>query len=295
MSPVRISPSYRRISLNSLVSLLVVAVVAGCAPRSTLPSAPAATPTPAAQAQLVDVGGHKLWIECAGSGHPTVILESGLGVYSGTWHRVMLQVAAFTRVCRFDRAGLGLSEPGPKPRTSERMTQELHALLSGAHMAPPYVLVGHSLAGLNVHLYASTYPDEVAGLVLVDAIHPDLDERIEELLTTAQVAERRDELELNQEGIKFADIRSSEDQLHAAGAIPDVPLVVVRHGLPFEASPDWPSDKVEQLWSELQAELATLTTHGKVIVAEHSHHRIQESEPEVVTAAIKEVVEAARK
>jgi hypothetical protein len=74
-----------------------------------------------------------------------------------------------------------------------------------------------------------------------------------------------------------------------------VPLVVIRHGLPFEASPDWPSTPVEQLWSELQSDLATLTTHGKVIVAEHSHHRIQETEPEVVSAAIKEVVEAARR
>jgi pimeloyl-ACP methyl ester carboxylesterase len=243
----------------------------------------------------VDVGGHKLWIECAGSGNPAVILEGGLGVYSGTWFKVVPQVAAFTRVCRFDRAGLGLSEPGPKPRTSQQMTQELHALLAGANIQPPYVLVGHSLAGLNIHLFASTYPDEVVGLVFVDAIHPDLDQRIEQLLSPAQVAERRAELELNQEGIKFADILTSEDQVRAAGPIRDVPLVVIRHGLPFEASPEWPSAAVEQLWAWLQDDLATLTPQGKVIVAEHSHHRIQETEPEVVSAAIKDVVEAARK
>jgi pimeloyl-ACP methyl ester carboxylesterase len=175
------------------------------------------------------------------------------------------------------------------------MVAELHSLLNSGHIPGPYVLVGHSLAGLNIHLYASTYPQEVVGLVFVDAIHPELDARIEKLLSPTQVQERRADLELNDEGIRFNDILTSEGQVRAAGPVPDVPVTVIRHGLPFEASADWPSEAVEQLWAELQTDLSTLTAHGKVVVALNSHHRIQETEPEVVSAAIQEVVNTTQK
>lgn len=263
------------------------------APVTLAPAASA--PTPENGARMVDVGGRALWIECQGQGSPTVILEGGLGVYSGTWNQVMPQVAAFTRVCRFDRAGLGQSQPGPLPRTSRVMTADLHALLQNGRIPGPYVLVGQSLAGLNIHLYASAYPQEVAGLVFVDAIHPDLDGRIEQILSPKQTQDRRADLELNQEHIRFTDILSSEAQVKAAGPVPDAPLIAIRHGLPFDAPPDWPSAAVEKLWAELQADLARLTPQGKLIVAEHSHHRIEESEPAVVSAAIHDVVDAARK
>jgi pimeloyl-ACP methyl ester carboxylesterase len=255
----------------------------------------AASASPTGVSQLVDVGGHKLWIECQGAGSPTVILEGGLGVYSGTWFKVMPQVAGLTRVCRYDRAGLGQSEPGPKPGTSKRMVAELHTLLTKGGIRGPYVLVGHSLAGLNIHLYASTYPKDVVGLVFVDAIHPDLDRRIEKLLSVREVAQRRADLELNQEGIKFADILTSEAQVRAAWPVPKVPLIVIRHGLPFEGDAGWPTQAVEKLWAELQTDLARLAPGSRVIVATKSHHRIQEDEPEVVVAAIAQVVQAARK
>jgi hypothetical protein len=275
--------------------------LAACSPGSPSPNAPRATATPtgsptsAALSQLIDVGGHKLWLECEGSGSPAVILEAGLGVYSGTWHDVMPNVAAVTHVCRYDRAGLGESEPGPKPRTSKRMVAELHTLLVKSGVPQPYVLVGHSLAGLNIHLYASTYPQDVVGLVFVDAIHPDLDVRIEKLLSAEQAAERRVDLERNQEGVRFRDILASEAQVKAAGPVPNVPLVVIRHGLPFEGGSGWPTDAVERLWSGLQSDLAKLTSQGHVMVAAHSHHRIQEDEPEVVSSAIEQVVRAARR
>jgi hypothetical protein len=281
---------------------LCVLFLAACSaglPSSRTPIAtpPISTgsPAPVAVSQLVDVSGHRLWLECQGSGSPTVILESGLGVYSGTWHEVLPKVAAVTHVCRYDRAGLGESEPGPKPRTSKRMVAELHTLLVKARVPGPYVLVGHSLAGLNIHLFASTYAKDVVGLVFVDAIHPDLDVRIEKLLSAKQIAERRADLELNQEGIRFRDILTSEAQVRGAGPVPDVPLVVVRHGLPFDGGPGWPTDVVEHLWAELQNDLAKLTPRGKVVLAAKSHHRIQEDEPEVVSGAIEEVVRAARR
>jgi pimeloyl-ACP methyl ester carboxylesterase len=224
-----------------------------------------------------------------------VILEGGLGVYSGTWHAVMPMVAGTTRVCRFDRAGLGQSERGPMPRTSKRMVAELHALLTKGRIQDPYVLVGHSFAGLNIRLYANTYPKEVAGLVLVDAVHPDLDVRIEKLLSAEQVADRRAELELNQEGIRFRDILTSEAQVRKAKPPPDVPLMVIRHGLPFESGPGWPADAVEKLWADLQNDLATLTPQGEVIVAAASHHRIQEDQPDGVSGVIEQVVRGERR
>ena len=114
-----------------------------------------------------------LHIDCSGSGSPTVIFESGLGVPAVGWYQVQPGVAAFTRVCSYDRAGYGWSTPGTMPRTTDQIVKELHALLAAAGEKPPYVLVAHSFGGFNVRVYTSRYPDEVAGLVLVDTSHED--------------------------------------------------------------------------------------------------------------------------
>jgi pimeloyl-ACP methyl ester carboxylesterase len=245
--------------------------------------------------RLVDVDGRTQAIDCRGSGSPTVVLDGGLGVYSGTWAGVMDALSGESfRVCRYDRPGLGESEAGEKPRTSERFVDELRALLETAGEAAPYVLVGHSLGGLNVQLFARSHPDDVVGAVFVDAVHPDLDARIEALLTPEQAAQRREELELNQEGIRFDDILASDAQVEAAPAFPDIPVVVITHGQPFDVTdPTWPAEPVEDLWSELQADLAELSPRGELVVADESQHRIQETEPEVVADAIQKVLTAA--
>ncbi len=119
--------------------------------------------------QMVDVGGYRLLIQCVGSGSPTVVLDAGLGGTSLDWALVQPQIGQKTRVCAYDRAGMGWSESGPAPRTPEQNARELHTLLTNAGIEGPYVLVGHSLAGKNVRLFAAMYPDQVAGMVLVDA------------------------------------------------------------------------------------------------------------------------------
>ena len=126
-----------------------------------------------APGQLVDVGGYKLHINCMGQGSPTVILESGLANPSSIWGWVQPEVAHATRVCAYDRAGVGWSDPGPEPRDGQQIARELHTLLGKANVPEPYVLVGHSAGGLYVRVYAAQYPRDVVGMVLVDVEHPD--------------------------------------------------------------------------------------------------------------------------
>jgi pimeloyl-ACP methyl ester carboxylesterase len=122
-----------------------------------------------APGQLIDVGGHKLHIHCLGAGSPTVILDTGLGLPAASFGPLQREFAKTTRVCSYDRAGYGFSEPGPLPRSSRQVVSELHALLTNAHEAGPYILVGHSLGGLNVRVFQNLFPNDVAGLILLDA------------------------------------------------------------------------------------------------------------------------------
>jgi pimeloyl-ACP methyl ester carboxylesterase len=123
--------------------------------------------------QLVDVGGYRLHINCVGTGSPTVLIDAGLGDWSASWSSwVQPEAAKTTRVCTYGRAGMGYSEPGPLPRTAARFAQELHTLLQHARVPGPYVLVGHSLGGLPVRVFAHVFAAEVAGVVLIDSMAP---------------------------------------------------------------------------------------------------------------------------
>src|SRR6266581_4367311 len=155
----------------ALVILLVLAVVAGVVYQGITSAVDASMYPP--PGRLVDVSGYRLHIHCTGSGGPgpAIILDAGNGGSSLDWSLVQPGVATFTRVCSYDRAGYGWSESGPTPRSSGRIVRELHTLLVNTGVPGPYVLVGHSFGGLNMRLYAYTYPQEVAGLVLVDSSH----------------------------------------------------------------------------------------------------------------------------
>ncbi|HEY6944161.1 MAG TPA: alpha/beta hydrolase, partial [Candidatus Acidoferrum sp.] len=125
--------------------------------------------------QLVDAGGFRLNLYCMGSGSPTVVFDSGWGDWAPTWSKVQPQIAKWTRACSYDRAGTGFSDPGPMPRTSVRIAEELHAALHRAGIAAPYILVGSAFGGDNVRTFADLYMDEVAGVVLDDADPDDVE------------------------------------------------------------------------------------------------------------------------
>jgi pimeloyl-ACP methyl ester carboxylesterase len=130
-----------------------------------------AVQSPAAPGELVDLGGHKVHVHCIGKGTPTVVIENGFGDFSFDWILVQTKVAAFTRICTYDRAGYAWSDRGPQPRTLAQINLELHDTLAKLGERGPFVLVGHSFGGPVARNYVSTYPREVAGMVLVDAAY----------------------------------------------------------------------------------------------------------------------------
>lgn len=256
--------------------------------------------------KLVDVGGHRLYIKCMGSGSPTIILEAGLGSSSKTWDKVMPEVSKYTRVCSYDRPNEGKSDPAPRPirrigshkyielRTGRQVVQDLHAILASAGVAGPYILVGHSLGGMYAILYADRYPQEAVGMVLVDSAHQDQIKRFEAFMTPSQAKSDHDSLEQNEEG---ADIDEIFEEVRAVHWHSNIPLYVLVHGIEKSPPADWSAEqlaKKEQAWRELQADHARRSPNSKLIIAEKSGHGIQNDQPELVSDAIEQVLNLAR-
>lgn len=277
-----------------------------------MPTAPAAgmsSASPAAQETRVDVGGYDLFLTCVGVGSPTIVLEAGLGADHTTWDGVQPALAQFTRVCSYDRAGLGQSEIAPTPRTSEQVANDLHALLIGAGVSAPYLLVGHSFGGLHVRSYASQYPDEIVGMVLIDAVHEDWWDRARAALPPATTDDSprlqgfrefltvdwRDPAK-NAEGI---DIPASAAQVRNAGSLGTIPLLVITAGQPGTLAPGLPPDleaKLNQLMQEeLQGELVQLSSQHIHILASESGHLVHQDQPDLVVQAIGMLVEIVQK
>jgi pimeloyl-ACP methyl ester carboxylesterase len=277
--------------------------------------------------RLVDVGGYKMHIDCMGEGTPTVVLESGLGDTFVSWRKVQPQISKFTRVCSYDRAGIGYSDTSSQPRTSKVMAVELHALLQAAGIAPPYVLVGHSMGGYNVRLYASLYRNEVVGMVLVDASHPDQENRFSAELKNMEASWQREAefleyttplgiprllglcdeepvqraAECNwhsaREGVaELKNFSESAAQTASTGVLGDMPLVVLSHD-PDKPSADLPADLAKVTngaWEKMQEELAHLSTRSTHVIAKNSSHYIQADRPDIVIEAVRGVVDQVR-
>jgi pimeloyl-ACP methyl ester carboxylesterase len=240
--------------------------------------------------QMVDIGRRRLALTDAGTGEPAVILEAGLTAAAVTWYKVIPGVAAFTRVCAYDRANLGRSDPAPKPRTAADAADDLAALLRAADVPAPYVLVGSSFGGYIVRLFAAAHPDEVAGMVLVDASHEDQARRLAEVLTQEQLARLMLTAPRNIEGM---DLPATWEEMRSAGPLPHIPLIVLSAQADKPAPAGFPIDAMNQIWRELQDDLATLSPDS-MHLAVNTHHAIALDRPDVVVDAVRRVIEAVR-
>ena len=317
-------PRWLRYFISGLATLLAILACCGAVYEQIERRKDARAGMPG---ELVDVGGYRMHIVCEGSGSPTILLDSGLGDNWLSWRKVQPAVAQFTRVCSYDRAGMGFSAPSPKPRTSEAIAGELHALLERTRIAPPYVVVGHSWGGLNVRMFTSLYRAEVVGMVLVDSSHPDQMRRM-----PPEVMKAQDRADLLMKAIPYllplgmiryagacgddavareagcraesfressADMKAfvqSSAEVRATGSLGDLPLIVLSHD-PKILSPAISAAagaKMNQLWEELQEDLRHLSTRGSRQVVDGATHYIQLDRPEVVIDAIHRLWEGAR-
>jgi pimeloyl-ACP methyl ester carboxylesterase len=261
-----------------------------------------ATPMPTKIDTKVDIGGYSLYLYCQGQGGPTVVFESGLGGGHSGWLVLQAAVAQTTRACSYDRAGTGKSDPSPNPRTSQHIAQELHSLLHAAGVPGPYVLVGHSYGGFNARMFATQYPDETGGVVLVDSDHEDQDDSILAALPTEtpdedpSLAAYRRELRQNVvAGGEPIEFKTSAQQVRASGSLGAIPLIVVSAGKSnFGAFPPRMAEPLDATWNRLQESLTRLSSNSKRIIAENSSHCVQCTQPLLVIDAIVEVVEAVR-
>src|SRR2546423_5425585 len=242
-----------------------------------------------AQSKFVDVEGRKLGFKVAGSGSPTVVLEYGLGGSSGNWDGIFPEVARFTRVVAYDRAGYGKSESGPEPRSQERLARELHSLLHNAGIMPPYVLVGHSLGGANIRAFAYLFKDEVAGLVFVDPFN----ERVFTSQTKTELDAAMDQQDAAMQGApagaaaewKFigGEVRRGFPQLLTYGTPPDVPTIIIISGR--DRPPRWATSAIE----EFTPWVASGREAGMVFTTDNPHN-VMGADPELVISSIRRVV-----
>jgi alpha/beta hydrolase fold len=239
---------------------------------------------------IVDVGGYRLAMFCAGRGAPTVVTESGFGWNEsahGRWtssafSRVQTEVEKTTRFCVYSRAGMGLSEnrkpPGPVPAV--RVVEDLHALLRGAGIKPPYVLAGWSLGGFFVRLYTQHYPDEVVGLVTLDGTPLGIRPLPFGPLEGDPVADE------GGAGYYFA---AADAEVAASPGLGARPLIVLNHNVNIA-----PQDPNETIGLNAQKQIARLSTSSILVSADQSDHFIPIDQPNLTAEAIRQVIAAVR-
>jgi pimeloyl-ACP methyl ester carboxylesterase len=310
-----------------VVLLLAAAVLAGACYQAIASRADASRfPHPG---YLVRAGELRLNLYCTGNGSPTVVLEAGLADSLESWRRVQPEIARFTRVCSYDRAGYGRSDAGPIPRTSDRIAEDFHAALRSAGERPPYLLVGHSFGGFIVRVFNGKYASEVAGLVLVDATQEDQYRLLPRAWSDLGDGMRRRvrwqafwapvyidlgiaRLQLRLEGSEapplllqskylkaraseFENIEVSAEQARAADHIADKQLVVLTAGRTIDAGLKAALNQQDQaayqeIWvDDLQRRLARLSSRSRRVVVADSGHDMPTDRPDAIVSAVQEL------
>ena len=284
----------------------------------------------AAPGRMIDIGGRRLHLQVQGEGSPTVILEAAGFGCSVDYDAIQSELARLTRVCAYDRAGMGWSDPCRDPRGILELVDDLRNLLRTAGIGPPYLLVGASAGGLIVELFARSYPAEVVGLVLIDALDeetlarlPRASAHLMKRVSLGQLCARLgilslfDPFELKKLPLREGSVRSalayrsapwnaarsflntlarSEADLRAAPPLrSDLPLTVLTHGLIGDLLGPRPDPEllreIEPIWQSLQSKIAERSSRGKLVIAAQSGHRIIAQQPELVVEAVRETIE----
>lgn len=305
---------------------LALLLLAGCGQGGEDPAAgPAGTTTaapskPTITTQMIDVGGRKLALYCAGQGSPTVVLDHAFGGRAADFGDALTEIyknpnpgeATSTRVCSYDRAGRGSSDPAAGIRTGEDFASDLDRLLTGAHIDRPVVLVGHSIAGLHLRLFADRHPDDVAAMVLIDVVGPDDARTFQKLLPRDTgkdgpvVSELRKYIDAdltpgqadNEEQLDHA---TTFAQVRRTATLGDLPLVVLTAG-EKRFDRNWSEnelsakqeDQFQLAWEARQRELPALSTNSVHIVVPNAGHFIWRNQPDIVWGAVRSAVEVAR-
>jgi pimeloyl-ACP methyl ester carboxylesterase len=250
--------------------------------------------------RLVDVGGHRLEVSVAGTGKPVVILEAGLGQHRDHWLAIQDSLSTLTTVIAYSRAGYGASDPSPERRTPLQIVSELRALLRALGQDGPYVLVGHSLGGVYVRVFASRHPEEVVGLVLVDPTHERLDLEHSVLSPTywpdvwAVLDDYATEVGGGTRGEmeEFWSI-SRRGTLPEAWPLPDVPIVIIT-AMTVDTSWAGGSEIGLRMRRRIHTELFEHMTRGVHIVTTESGHNVHDDQPGLLAQSIRWVVNAVR-
>lgn len=266
---------------KSLVICAVMLVAPGCdssssdkaepgspPPTSSVPASTSATPTPIDG--LVTAAGHELYVECAGTGSPTIVFLHGIGGDRTHGTPLLSEFSNRTRVCTYDRANMGLSDKVPGMLTGADAAEDLHALLGNANIPPPYVLVGGSFGGLIALIFAGTHPQEVAGMVLIDASLPS-DADLDQLLVDRGLIdpiEPTDEYANNGETFFYS---IHDEARTAVKTIPDIPVVYLRASK-FEAPLGAPKEEMAAIAKQWLDEFLAQFSYGRVVDVEGSHY-----------------------
>ncbi len=266
-----------------------------------------------AQDGRFDVGGGRMVrLSCQGQGSPTVVVDAGMGgapVEDEAWRRIAARVSEVARICLYDRAGLGGSDPAPVggPRTSADAAADLEAALRAAKISPPFLLAGHSIGGLHAQVFAARYPDETAGLVLISSTHPDqMDAWLAKLPAATPdepkaLSDARGFLtrmprdpSLNPENL---DVGASSAQAQALRSLGDKPVVVATHSPKWRMVPDLPEPlavELEDVTQDLQKQFLALSSRATQTIAPAAGHGLPHEDPGFVAEAILSGVKAAR-
>jgi pimeloyl-ACP methyl ester carboxylesterase len=243
----------------------------------------------ASSRDLHKADGHRLYLSCSGTGKPTVVLEAGLASDHSIWEKVTRKIGPLqAQVCMYDRYGLGRSDghdSPPETRSVAEIDSDLHALLENAGIEPPYVLVSHSMGGLISRAYASRYPEQVAGMVMLDTVPDDFDDFIG--------------TQIVQSGNESIDIGTASADLRAHDSVGSKPVAVIQAGNDSDlaqlvAGTTGRSTGFQRYWSARQRALTRISTDSVFAVARGSSHNIPLDNPKLTLEAIRLVVDSAR-